>query len=1345
MHDREMASRAGCQPRDTQLGRIGLARWCRWAVAGMLVLTYLASGVRAQTASSLNGRIVDPSGAAVPNATITLTNNATGAVRTTPSNAQGLYEFLAVPPGDYALQATAAGFSNYVAQHVTLLVSTPSTLNVTLGLANVTSEVIVKGNTVPLVNRTDASLGNVIDQQQLSQLPIAGRDVANLLSLQAGVVYLGSQLNTSITDTRSGASNGLRSDQNNITLDGADINDVNNGFAFTGVLNVPIDSVEEYRVTTANANATSGYSSGSQEMMVTKSGTNHFHGSLYEYNRNTIFSANDPFLKGSEGASGQPNTPPELLQNFFGGTIGGPILHNRLFFFTNYEGQRDAQGQSELRFVPTVSLKDGIIEYQCADSTQCPGGMALGNSGTSYPVAVGNFALSQAQGQLQAMDPNHIGADPAILKLLQQYPNPNDTSVGDGLNIEGYRFSSNADSRYDTFITRLDYQITRSGSESIFWRGQMQNNKVPGAQEFPGQIAQTTLLDGSKASIVGLTSVLSSSKVNTFHWDLIRQADTNAGASLLPAVNLSGVSQLTPTTRSTAYVVPVNELNENLNWIHGNHAMSFGTNLFIIRDNRVSYAKSFSDASMNLAYLNTTGIVCTSDSADAPLNPANNGFPAVNYNFGCSGYDPATMLLYGILAEGDGYYNYTPAGTALAQGAPVRRDYALNDYEFYGQDAWRMTPNLTLTYGLRYVLEAPPYETNGAEVIPCILTSTNACSGQYLGDWMEKSAQLASQGMPAIDAGELGFFLGGPANHGPGFWNWDYHDFSPRLAVAWAPETGEGWVSKILGRKNQFSIRGGYSIVYDHFGMPIVNTYDQNGSFGLTSDIGNAAGASGNTVQALPRFTCPTCLPPPCPSLGAAGCILETAPAGGFPVIPSDSNFAINWGLDSSLKTPYANEFNLTLTREFGHSSSLQIAYVGTVGRRLPMQVDEAMPTDLRDPASGMDYFTAATMLSKEVAQGLPTSQVQAIPFWQDIFPAWSTVTQSYLDGQGLNCIGDDDPGTLTATQAIYDFWSCQEHDETFNLFILDTPNSVSGYSVPNSKFGPYTFFHNQFSSLTAWRNIGTSDYNALQATYNVRWSDNLISQFNYTFSKSLDEVSDAGRIGAWEGSGGTGSDDNGGGIVINTWAPLTLRGLSSFNAFDQINANWVYRLPFGKGQMLAGNAHSWLNALIGGWQFSGLFRWTTGFPTSIDNGGFWPTNWNIEGLAMPIVNGQLPEASNPSNAYVNDQPIGPDIFANPTAAEAAFRHSWPGESGTRDEIIGDGMFDIDTGLAKDFSLGEARKLEFSWQTFNLTNSVRYDVQSAEPTLSEIPSQFGRYTATMTQPRFMQFALRFSF
>jgi hypothetical protein len=195
-------------------------------------------------------------------------------------------------------------------------------------------------------------------------LPIADRNVVQLLSLQPGRGVPGDQLNQD-TDTRSGSVNGLRSDQSNVTLDGIGVNDQNNGYAFTSVLNVPPDSVQEFRVTTANANADSGYSSGAQVALVTKSGTNSFHGSAYEYNRNTIFSANDPFLKESQLVSGEPNKAPKLLRNVFGVTFGGPIKKNRLFFFANYEGKRDAQGTSILRTVPSASLQQGDLQYLC--------------------------------------------------------------------------------------------------------------------------------------------------------------------------------------------------------------------------------------------------------------------------------------------------------------------------------------------------------------------------------------------------------------------------------------------------------------------------------------------------------------------------------------------------------------------------------------------------------------------------------------------------------------------------------------------------------------------------------------------------------------------------------------------------------------------------------------------------------------------------------------------------------------------------------------------------------------------------------------------------------------------
>ena len=1313
---------------------VGCAHGARRAILVFAVFVCLASLAAAQSTSSLNGSVTDPTGAAVAGASITLTEPATGSKRTTTSNASGLYQFLDVPPGEYRLEATATGFAAVVVPKVTLLVKLPSTVPLRLPVAGATTSVTVEGE-APLINRTDASLGNVVASDQIDELPIAARNVVELLSLQPGVSYLGDQVDLHRdTDTRSGAVNGVRSDQSNVELDGIGVNDQNNGYAFQSVLNVPPDSVEEFRVTTANANADSGYSSGGQVALVTKSGTNDFHGTAYEYNRNTIFSANDPFLKESQLSSGEPNKAPKLLYNVFGVAVGGPIMKNRLFFFANYEGKRQAAGTSVLRDVPSATLRAGDLVYLCQNPSDCLGGTVNGVSG----VPQGYYALGP--NQITAMDPLGIGPSSAVESVLNQYQTPNE-SAGDGVNIVGYRFSSNADSKWNTYLTRLDYNVTANGSERLFFRGQTQNLKDPGSQQFPGQPAATVALDDSKGVTVGLSSLLSSRLINDFHWGYIRQGTQMGGTSVYPGVYLNGLTDFVPFDRSLTRFVPANQFTDTLNWTLKNHTFEFGTDLFVIRNNSISYQTSFSDASTNAVYLNTGGIANT----PSPLDPANNGFPAVDGNFGPN-YDSAATILLGIFAEGDGKYNFNRNGTALAQGDALNRRYALNDYEFYGQDNWRMTPRFTVTYGLRWVLDAPPYETNGLQVSPCVQASGGGCSNQNVADWFNHTAQLMSQGQPANNAGEISFILGGPKNHGPGLWNWDHKDFSPRIAVAWAPDTGDGWVSKILGKKDQFSVRGGYSVMYSHFGAAIVNSFDQNGSFGLSTDLGNPAGVV--TVAGAPRFTCLTgsnCLPAPCASLSGPSCLFGPTPSGSFPVTPSNTAFAINWGLDQTLKTPYTHVFNFSLSRQITSKSSLQVAYVGSVSRRLPMQVDLAMPANPTDPASKTTYFQAGTVLSKAAANAQDVNTVQPVPFFEHMFPTWNTVTAGQLGG---GCANGNYPANPTATQSIYELWTCYPHNETFSLFLLDVPGSITGMDTPNSVNGPYNFFHDQFASLYAWRNIGTSDYNALQVTYNARWGANLQGQFNYTFSKSFDEASAAERIGPYEGTGGTGNDLNGGGIVINAWDPLSLRGLSDFNAFHQINANVVYRLPFGKGQALQGSAGPLLNALVGGWHVSGVFRWTSGFPITVDNGFTWATNWNIEGDAEP--NGPPPVASNPKNAIVNGVDIGPDIFQNPAAAEGAFRPEWPGESGVRNNVIGDGMFNIDTGVSKDFSLGEHRRLEFTWQAFNATNSVRYDVRgevgsSAQPSLSDDPSQFGKYLSTLTQPRFMQFALRFVF
>lgn len=1349
----------GCEQRE---------RWYEWGIrcvqgawgATVLfaVLVLLTQFAAAQATSQLNGSVTDPSGATVAGATITLTESATGFQRKTTSNASGLYQFLEVPPGTYRLEAEASGFARFSGSNITLVVKLPSTMNIKFQVAGGITEVNVQGE-APLINRTDASLGNVIENSQIAELPIADRNVTYLLSLQPGVAYLGGAAETNRdTDTRSGAVNGVRSDQSNVTLDGIGVNDQNNGYAFTSVLNAPPDSVEEFRVTTSNSNADTGYSSGGQVALVTKSGTNNFHGSLYEYNRNTIFSANDPFLKNAQLTTGQSNTAPKLLRNVFGATFGGPIIKNRLFFFANYEGRRDSEGISTLRNVPSPTLRAGVLQYLCATQANCPGNTVTGLDGNQYTAPQGYYVLGPTD--IKNMDPLKIGDNQAINDLLNQYPTANEFTAGDGSNTLGYRFAPSVKRSFNTYITRLDYHLTSSGSETLFARGEMQNFKEPDVVQFPGEPAVSTLLDDSKGVTIGLTSLITPRLINDFHWGLVRQGQQYGGTSVYPGVFMNGIDSLVPFGRPTTAFVPVNQLSDNLSWTHGNHTFQFGTDIFLIRNNHLSYLTSFSDVQTNVVYLNTGGIAFPG--SPSPLDPVNNGYPDVDQNFGPN-YDNAIGIALGIFAEGDGIYNYARDGSALPQGQAIKRRYAINDYEFFGSDSWRVNRRLTVSYGLRWVLETPPYETNGYQVAPCVEAASGGCTNQNVADWFNHSAALATAGQPVYSAGEIGFVLGGPKNHGPGMWNWDHKDFSPRIAVAWAPDTGSGWVSKVLGKKDEFTVRGGYSIMYDHFGVAVVNSFDQNGSFGLSTRLGNSAGSV--TAANAPRFTClipgssgVSCLPPPCANLNDPGCLFGPAPAGGFPNVPSNTAFAINWGLDQSVKTPYTHTFNFSLQRQITPRSSLQIAYVGSIARRLPMQVDMGMPTNLNDPASNTRYFTAATMLSKLAAapnsqsstgSGTDVNSVQPIAFWENIFPDWAgTNTQTALSNNGLNCntalTGGSLPANPTATQNIYQLWNCFSHNETLTLKYLDLPNAINQLpsAVPNSKFGPYAFYHDQFSSLFAWRNIGTSDYNGLQVTYNARWGSNLQGQFNYTFSKSFDEASAAARIGPYEGTGGTGNDLNGGGIVINSWDPLSLRGLSDFNAFNQFNANLVYQLPFGKGQRLLGNASPLVNAVVGGWHVSGIFRVTSGFPITIDNGFTWATNWNIEGDAMP--NGPAPVASNPKNVVVNGV-SGPDIFADPVAAEAAFRPEWPGESGVRNNVIGQGMFDLDTGVAKDFSLGEQRRVEFKWESFNATNSVRYDVRGAQPSLSYDPSQFGRYVSTLTNARFMQFSLRFAF
>src|SRR5579864_318594 len=453
-------------------------------ISSLLALSTHAFAQSATT--SLRGTISDAKGAVVSSATVTLTNQATAYSRTVKTDGQGSYQFLEVPPSTYVMTVTASGFATTKRENVVLQVSSQATVNLTLEIQRGSVIVDVTGE-APAVNTTDATLGNNFNARQLTDLPSEGRDPAAILSLQPGVVYIGSAANQGIipnqqnNDSRGGAVNGARSDQSNVTLDGLDDNDQLEGYAFRGAMRATLDSLQEFRVTTSNYDAASGRSSGAQVNLVTKSGTNAFHGSVYEYHRPTFDVANDWFNKKSELIQGKPNIPQHILRNTFGGTVGGPLKKDRLFFFGAYEGQRTADQVPTNRVIPTQSLDQGFIKYLCNPSsdpncsTTNPTVNVVSNPSFS-PLLVATLTPAQFASLDQGCGANGTcplgpGVNPLIANiggtnpnaLFTHYPAPNCPSCGnasqgsgDLLNSSGFTFPGNDPTKLDTYIFRSE-------------------------------------------------------------------------------------------------------------------------------------------------------------------------------------------------------------------------------------------------------------------------------------------------------------------------------------------------------------------------------------------------------------------------------------------------------------------------------------------------------------------------------------------------------------------------------------------------------------------------------------------------------------------------------------------------------------------------------------------------------------------------------------------------------------------------------------------------------------------------------------------------------------------------
>lgn len=931
----------------------------------------------------------------------------------------------------------------------------------------------------------------------------------------------------------------------------------------------------------------------------------------------------------------------------FGVSVGGPIKKNRIFWFANYEGRRDRSFAEALRTVPSMDVRQGIFTY------------ANRSGGVSK--------LSPSQ--VRDADPAGIGVNPNVIKLYNTWRAPNDLLQGDTLNTQGLRFTGATPLDWNTYVTKFDWNIDGSGKHTLFARGNLQNDSYAnGLPVQPGDAPTNVFLENSKGYALGLTSLLSNALVSNFRWGFTRQGVENTGFQTAPYSTLRDLSDRYSQNRATKRATPVYQMSEDLNWTKGAHTVAFGGVIRYIRNDRTNTLNSFSNALSNSSWLNGTGSnYQVADSATS------------------TPYRRQFNNLLGVMTQLTTQANYNLDGSLFAEGALIPRKFYMEEYEMYVQDTWKATRGLTVTIGLRYTLAPPVYEAAGFQ------TTSNI----PLGDWFNARGGLANQGKSQAEAGRISYVL---ANGQGGRPLYDYFkNWQPRVALAYSPQGNSGVSKWLFGGAGKTSIRAGFGMYYDLIGQPLTRLADAT-ALGFSSSLQNPANQNAaNSPRFVDWFQLPT-----------RG--FPTAPKGGFPQVQPDI-FQITGGVDDTIKAPYTMNMNFTIGREFSKGFFVQGSYVGRLSRRSLVRDDLAMPTDLKDPASGMTYFQAARLLAEQINRGVAVANVAKIPYWENLWP-----------GAANN--------GLTATQAIYRRYLANAPDYTTALADIDTD------CVPScSRLGPYALFNSQYSSLAAARSRGHGNYHGMQWTVRKRFEAGYSFDFNYTWSKSTDLSS--GREG----------ESRTFGQIRNSWNPFLNKGVSDYDTTHIFSSQGIWEIPLGKGKKWLSTVTPLGNAIVGGWQLSGIFRQTSGFPNSILSDNGWPTNWNVNSFA--VITGQVPATGSFKNApNANGRGVGPNIFSDPAAAFKAFSDALPGDTGNRNIIRGDGVFSIDMSIAKRFALFKLRDQQHSLQiraeAFNVTNSVRFDPNSINWGISNI-ANFGTYTQQLGTPRVWQFGARYEF
>jgi hypothetical protein len=1246
-----------------------------WSGVVLVFLMCCVSAMAQSSTSSVTGSVVDPQKNVIPGATVTLTNREKNFTRTQTTTDNGSFAFSLIPPGQYQVETEAKGFKKSILTDVSAQVAKPTTVIVELEVGIATETVTVSsGAGEVLVNKEDGTLGNNFINQQITQLPLEARSPLALVTLQPAV-------------TREGYVAGARSDQSNITLDGVDINEAQTNSVGSPVIRLNAEAIEEFRVTTVNANAAAGRSSGAQISLVSKSGSNDWHGALFLANRNTSTSANDFF----NNRAGVPR--PKLIRNTYGGALGGPIIKDRLFFFYSYEGRKDVSETAVTRTVPLASLGRGELRY-----VNPSGGI------TTLTTAQLNTVFPAAQ-----MNPTAIAA---LRDAAARYP-ANDFTTGDSsasrlLNTAGFRFNAATPVTLNSHSGRFDYNLT--DKQQLFLRANIIYDLTGGVPQFPDTPAPN-LWEHPWGFVAGHTWTINSKFVNNFRFGITREAFSQQGDSAENSISFRFIYSPRRFLRTLSRTTPVQNFTDDFSWTSGNHSMQFGTNIRRISNVRESFANAYDNAITNPSFYIGGG---------ATISNLVNAFSPIGAGF-ASAVQNATTALIGRYSQYSALFTFDEDGSVLPAGSSADRDFRADEYDVYGQDVWKVSPSLTVTYGLRYSISTPIWENNGFETTTSIPLTT----------YFERRLAGAAAGKPYNEL--ISIQLSGKKNGAPPLYNWDKNNFQPRIAVAWSPKFEGGFFGSLFGTNSESVFRGGFGITNDYYGQQLAVSFDLNNALGFSSSRNinaNTYSVTGTNRPLAPLFT----------GFGQSVRNLPNITVPGNLTFPQTApmTFArpIQSSLDSALVAPINYSWNATFERELPKGMVLQASYIGRMARNLIASRDVMSLNNLVDPKSGMDWYTAAGMLEDLRRAGVPASQVPQIPYFANLFPA------NLAQLMNENYWGDDLINTaFNQTQAVYantdpDLYG---NDWTDIQDVIDQAVN-GGLSTLNN-----LFFQPQYGALSSFSSIAKSNYHAATVSLRERLGTSLTMDFNYTLSHSLDDASGLATSGAF-----------GGAFILNPILQKNSYANSDFDIRHIVNVNGIWQLPVGRNRMLFGNANKFVNSIIGGWQLSGIFRWNSGLPvgfygaSGVYDDARWATNWNVQSNLT-----RIREIEPCPTRGGGNQP--PKLFGcNTLDAYRSFRNAKPGESGDRNVFRVPGYVNLDLGLGKSFTMpwSEGHKLQIRIEAFNITNTQRlgqFDTSRTgfgmvlDPESANPPTNWSNFTQIQGSPRVFQFGFRYEF